>query len=56
VSDPSFLAALRDATRAIASGTVEGTRDDALVTFAFDGFSIQLPANWRRLRAIPTAR
>ena len=56
VSDPSFLAALRDATRAIASGTVEGTRDGALVTFAFDGFSIQLPANWRRLRAIPTAR
>ena len=43
-SDPHFLAALRDAVRAIASGASAGTRDSTLVTFAFDGFSIQLPA------------
>jgi len=44
VSDPHFLAALRDAVRAIASGAAASTRDSALVTYAFDGFSIQLPA------------
>ena len=43
-SDPHFLAALRDAVRAITSGNAAGTRDSALVTYAFDGFSIQLPA------------
>ena len=43
-SDPHFLSALRDAVRAIASGASAGTRDSALVTYAFDGFSIQLPA------------
>ena len=43
-SDPHFLAPLRDAVRAIASGAAAGTRDSALVTYAFDGFSIQLPA------------
>jgi len=32
VSDPYFLAALRDAVRAIASGAAAGTRDSALVT------------------------
>ena len=44
VSDPHFLAALRDAVRAIASGAASGTRDSTLVTYTFDGFSIQLPA------------
>ena len=44
VSDPRFLAALRDAMRAITSGAAAGTRDSALVTYAFDGFSIQVPA------------
>jgi glyoxylase-like metal-dependent hydrolase (beta-lactamase superfamily II) len=44
VSDGRFLAVLRDAVRAIASGVAAGTRDSALVTYAFDGFSIQLPA------------
>jgi glyoxylase-like metal-dependent hydrolase (beta-lactamase superfamily II) len=44
VSDPRFLAALRDAVRAIASGAAAGTRDSTLVTYAFDGFSIQIPA------------
>jgi hypothetical protein len=44
VSDPHFLAALRDAAQAIASGATAGTRDSALVTYAFDGFSILLPA------------
>jgi glyoxylase-like metal-dependent hydrolase (beta-lactamase superfamily II) len=43
-SDPHFLAALRDAVRAIASGASAGTRDSTLVTYEFDGFSIQLPA------------
>jgi glyoxylase-like metal-dependent hydrolase (beta-lactamase superfamily II) len=43
-SDPHFLSALRDAVRGIASGASAGTRDSALVTYAFDGFSIQLPA------------
>ena len=44
VSDPHFLVALRDAVRAIASGAAAGTRDSVLVTYPFDGFSIQLPA------------
>ena len=44
VSDPHYLAALRDAVRAIASGAARGTRDSAVVTYPFDGFSIQLPA------------
>ena len=44
VSDPHFLAALRDAVHAIASGAAAGTRDSALVAYPFDGFSIQLPA------------
>jgi glyoxylase-like metal-dependent hydrolase (beta-lactamase superfamily II) len=44
-SDPHFLGALRDAVHAIASGAAAGTRDSALVTYAFDGFSIQLPAS-----------
>jgi len=43
-SDPHFLAALRDAVRAIASGAAASARDSALVTYSFDGFSIQLPA------------
>jgi glyoxylase-like metal-dependent hydrolase (beta-lactamase superfamily II) len=43
-SDPRFLVALRDAVRAIASGAAPGARDSALVTYAFEGFSIQLPA------------
>ena len=43
-SDPHFLAALRDAVRRVASGAIAGTRDSALVTYTFDGFSIQLPA------------
>jgi glyoxylase-like metal-dependent hydrolase (beta-lactamase superfamily II) len=43
-SDPHFLAALRDAVRRVAQGAAAGTRDGALVTYAFDGFSIQLPA------------
>jgi len=43
-SDPHFLSALRDAVRRVASGASAGTRDSALVTYAFDGFSIQLPA------------
>ena len=42
-SDPHFLAALRDAVRKVASGAVAGTRDGTLVTYEFDGFSIQLP-------------
>jgi len=44
VSDAHFLSALRDAVRAIASGAATGARDSTLVTYAFDGFSIQLPA------------
>ena len=44
VSDPYFLAALCDAVRAIASGAAAGTRDSALVTEAFDGFSLRLAA------------
>jgi len=44
-SDSHFLGALRDAVHAIASGAAAGTRDSALVTYAFDGFSIQLPAS-----------
>jgi glyoxylase-like metal-dependent hydrolase (beta-lactamase superfamily II) len=56
VSDPAYLAALRDATRAITSGTAQGTRDGALVTFTFEGFTIQIPASWRpSVRAIPPA-
>jgi hypothetical protein len=56
VSDPSYLAALRDATHAITSGTAQGTRDGALVTFTFEGFTIQIPASWRpSVRAIPSA-
>ncbi len=47
VSDPSYLVALRNATRAIASGTAKGTRDSTLTTFTFNGFTIQLPASWR---------
>ncbi len=43
-SDPHFLAALRDAVRAIASGAAAVTRDSALVTYTFDAFSIQLSA------------
>src|SRR5690349_17878355 len=42
-SDPHFLAALRDAVRKVASGAVAGKRDSTLVTYEFDGFSIQLP-------------
>jgi hypothetical protein len=45
VSDPSYLAALRDATHAITSGTIAGTRDGALVTFTLEGFTIQIPAS-----------
>jgi hypothetical protein len=37
--------ALRDATHAITSGTVAGTRDGALVTFTLEGFTIQIPAS-----------
>ena len=56
VSDPSYLLALRDATRAITSGAAHGTRDGTLVTFAFKGFTILLPASSRPLtRTIPTA-
>jgi glyoxylase-like metal-dependent hydrolase (beta-lactamase superfamily II) len=42
-SDPHFLAVLRDAVRKVASGAARGTRDSTLVTYEFDGFSIQLP-------------
>jgi hypothetical protein len=45
VSDPSYLAALRDATHAITSVTIAGTRDGALVTFTLEGFTIQIPAS-----------
>jgi hypothetical protein len=45
VSNPSYLEAPRDVTHAITSGTVAGTRDGALVTFTFEGFSIQIPAS-----------
>jgi glyoxylase-like metal-dependent hydrolase (beta-lactamase superfamily II) len=50
-SDAHFLVALRAAVRAIASGAAAGVRDSALVTYTFDGFSIQLPA-----RRVPTGR
>jgi glyoxylase-like metal-dependent hydrolase (beta-lactamase superfamily II) len=51
VSDPHYLAALRDAVRAIASGASAGTRDSTLITYTFDGFSILLP-----VRQAPTGK
>jgi glyoxylase-like metal-dependent hydrolase (beta-lactamase superfamily II) len=42
VSDPVLLLQLRDAVRAIASGTVAGAVDDGITTYDFGAFSIMV--------------
>jgi glyoxylase-like metal-dependent hydrolase (beta-lactamase superfamily II) len=43
VSDPAVLVKLRDAADAVLRGSVTGTRDGNLVTYAFGRFSLVLP-------------